>query len=263
MEEIDVSDDLERAIDFAWRLQDRTSTRIEPAPWGHALFNDDIPQRYYSNFVRAERSLAGVEVVDIVAETDRLLTGLRHRQLQVFDEDDGARIALGLAEAGYTADHSATMALRRAPDREGDLDVVDELTYEEARPFLVEVYRRELPDDPPDVIERFADLRRVVQRAAAGRFFARRIDGRVAGLCELYLEDGLAQVEHVDTLREFRGRGVARAVVLGAIHEARAAGADLVIIEADLDDWPIGLYRRFGFDEIGRSWSFTKVPAAS
>jgi ribosomal protein S18 acetylase RimI-like enzyme len=258
-----VSDDFERATAFVWRLQDRTSTRIEPSPWGHALYNDDIPQRYYSNFVRVERPLAGVEVPVIVAETDRALTGFRHRQLQVFDEGDGARMALGLAEAGYTADHSATMALRRGSDREGALDAVEELAYDETRPFLLEVYRRELPDDPPDTIERFAALRQVVQRAAAGRFFAQRIGGRLAGLCELYLEDGLAQVEHVDTLEEFRGRGVARNVVLRATHEARAAGADLVIIEADLDDWPIGLYRRFGFDEIGRTWSFTKAPDAA
>ena len=92
-----MSDDLERATAFVWRLQDRTSTRIAPSPWGHALNNDDIPQRYYSNFVRVERPLAGVEVPVIIAETDRALTGFRHRQLQVFDEGDGARIALGLA----------------------------------------------------------------------------------------------------------------------------------------------------------------------
>jgi hypothetical protein len=28
-----------------------------------------------------------------------------------------------------------------------------------------------------------------------------------------------------------------------------------------LDDWPKDLYRRFGFDEIGRSWAFTRMPA--
>ncbi len=83
----------------------------------------------------------------------------------------------------------------------------------------------------------------------------------MAGLCELYLVDGLAQVEHVDTLEEFRGRGIARNVVLRAAHEARAADADLVVIGADLEDWPLELYRRLGFDEIGRTWAFTKAPA--
>ena len=111
------------------------------------------------------------------------------------------------------------------------------------------------------MIERFADFRRVVQRAANGRFFGQRVDGGVAGLCELYVVEGVAQIEYVDTLAEFRGRGIARNVVSRAVAEARAAGADLVLIEADLADWPMEFYRRLGFDEIGRSWSFTRAPA--
>jgi ribosomal protein S18 acetylase RimI-like enzyme len=256
-----VTGDLERALDLERGLAERTSTRIEPFPWGRAFYRDDLRERYYSNYVRVERSLAGVEVEDLVAATDVALGGLGHRQIQVGDEADGARIALGLAERGYTAEHSAMMALRRDPDRPGDLEAVEELGHAEARPFLVEVYRRELTDAEQPLVERFADFRRAVQEVANGRFFAQRVEGRLAGLCELYLVDGVAQVEHVDTLEEFRGRGIARNVVLRAVHEARAAGANLIVIGADLDDWPYELYRRFGFDEIGRMWAFTKAPS--
>jgi ribosomal protein S18 acetylase RimI-like enzyme len=252
--------DLERFLRLAWTLQEQTSTRIEPFPWGSALYRDDLRQRYYSNFVRVERPLAGVGVDDLVRATNRALDGLGHRQIQVDDEDDGARIALGLAERGYKADHSAVLALRRGPDRPGTPDVVDELSYADARPFLLEVYRRELTGDDAELVERFADFRRVVQEAANGRFFGQPVDGQTAGLCELYLLDGVAQVEHVDTLEEFRGRGIARNVVLRAVGEARAAGADLVVIGADLEDWPMELYRRLGFEEIGRTWVFTKAP---
>lgn len=253
--------DLERGLGLGWGVQERTSTRIEPFPWGRALFRDDLPQRYYSNFVRIERPLAGVDVEDLVRETDRALEGLGHRQIQVDEEDDGARIAPGLAEHGYKRDHSALLALRRDPDRHGDLEAVDELDHAAARPFLLEVYRRELTGDDAALTDRFVGFRHVVQEAANGRFFAQRVDGKLAGLCELYLVEGVAQVEHVDTLEEFRGRGIARNVVLRAVHEAHAAGADLVVIGADLDDWPIELYRRLGFDEIGRTWVFTKTSA--
>ena len=82
-------------------------------------------------------------------------------------------------------------------------------------------------------------------------------------MCELYVHDRVAQVEHVDTLEEFRGRGIASSLVLRAVAEARMAGADLVCIEADLEDWPISLYRRLGFVGIGRSWAFTKPPASA
>jgi ribosomal protein S18 acetylase RimI-like enzyme len=253
--------DLDRAFAFARWLQERTSTRVEPfPPWGSALFNDGIPERYFSNFVRVEGSPPGVDVDALVRDTDRALAGFRHRQIQVFDDLVGARIAPGLAKAGYSAEHSAMMALRRSPDRAPSLDAVEEVAHFDARPFLLEVYRRSLPDAEQHLVEAFADFRRVVQRAVGGRFFAQRIEGSVAGLCELYVLDDIAQVEHVDTLSEFRGRGVARNVVLRAVHEARAAGADLVLIEADLDDWPKELYRRLGFGEIGRSWAFTRAP---
>jgi ribosomal protein S18 acetylase RimI-like enzyme len=60
----------------------------------------------------------------------------------------------------------------------------------------------------------------------------------------------------VATLERFRGRGIARAVVLAAADAARAAGNDLVFLCADTQDWPIELYRRLGFDEIGSEWNF-------
>lgn len=252
--------DFERYLGFQRLLQDRTSTRIEPFPWGSALYNDDIPERYYSNFVRVERPLAGVEVATLVEETDRALSLLAHRLISVGDDADGERVAMGLAERGYTGDPSVLLAWRREPDRPGDPDAVVEVAFEDARPFEMAVYGGMLRDTSPAVIEKFADHRRTVQRAVNGRFFAQRIDGRLAGMCELFLVDGLAQVEHVDTLEEFRGRGVARNVVLRAVAEARAAGADLTVIEADVNDWPVELYRRLGFDEIGRSWAFLRAP---
>ena len=191
------------------------------------------------------------------------MAGLAHRQIQFHGEPGGARLAVELAAAGYAAEHGATLAHRHHPDRDHELGLVDELPYEAVRSFLAEVYRRTLTDDESQVVARFADFRRVVQQLVGTRFFARRIDGVVVGLCELYVHDRVAQVEHVDTLEEFRGRGIASSIVLRAVAEARVEGADLVCIDADLDDWPIDLYRRLGFDEISRAWSFTKPPTSA
>jgi ribosomal protein S18 acetylase RimI-like enzyme len=257
-----VNEDLDRAITL-WRwLQERTSTRIELFRWGAALFNDGFPQRYFSNFVRVDWSLAGVEAAELAEETDRAMAGFGHRQIQVRGEGDGARLVEGLAAMGFEAEHNSTLALRRGPDRAQDVDLVDELPFSEVRPFLVEVYRRGLPHTEPAVVARFADFRNEVQQAAGIRFFARRVDGIVASLGELCTHNGAAQVEHLDTLEEFRGRGLAGSVVLRAAAEARTAGADLVCIDADLDGLAIGLYRRLGFVEIGRSWVFTRPPVA-
>jgi len=253
--------EFERALAFAYRLQVRCSTRVEAWTFGTALFNDTIPQRYYSNLVRVERELGGVETAALVDAVDRSLAPFAHRLIQVDDDADAHRIAPDLVALGYEPDRSIVMSLHREPDRPGDVGAVEEMSFDEMRPFEVEVYLRGLPTAEIPLAERFADFRRVVQLAANGRFFAQRVDGRIAGACELYLIDGIAQVEHVDTLEPFRGRGIARNVVLRAVAEARAGGADLILIEADRDDWPRELYRRLGFDEIGRTCAFLRKPA--
>ena len=38
--------------------------------------------------------------------------------------------------------------------------------------------------------------------------------------------------------------------------KAGKAGADLVFLVADDEDWPKELYRRLGFDELGRLYKF-------
>ena len=42
--------------------------------------------------------------------------------------------------------------------------------------------------------------------------------------------------------------------------EARRAGAGLVFLLAEEDDWPKALYAKLGFDQIGRVGLFTRKP---
>jgi hypothetical protein len=50
----DVRDDLERITAFRRWTEDVTSTRIEPWRFGTALYRDDYPDRWDSNFLRVE-----------------------------------------------------------------------------------------------------------------------------------------------------------------------------------------------------------------
>jgi len=83
------------------------------------------------------------------------------------------------------------------------------------------------------------------------RWFAAYTDGRIAAYCELRSRGGVAQIEDVNTLAEFRGRGLGRALVQHALGEARR-GHELVFLEALEDDWPNQLYAKLGFDVVGR-----------
>ncbi len=46
-----------------------------------------------------------------------------------------------------------------------------------------------------------------------------------------------------------------------AADEARRAGAELVFLVADDEDWPKELYGKLGYDELGRVYEFLRAQA--
>jgi spore maturation protein CgeE len=81
--------------------------------------------------------------------------------------------------------------------------------------------------------------------------------------CRLYVHDGIAQVDEVGTLQARRRRGHARAAVAAAAEAAETEACDAVFMVTDASDWPQELYRSLGFDEIGATYEFLKVPIGS
>jgi GNAT superfamily N-acetyltransferase len=252
-------DDLDRFLAFERRILPRMSTRTEPFDHGTAYFDDDVRERFISNFLLIDRHQPQVSAETLIEDADRILGGggYRHRLLAVVDEADGDRLAPGFRAHGYVAEPSVQMVLRRPPDRPAAL-AAEECSFAESRSLTEEIYRREALT--PDAIPSFVDQHESWERSIGARRFVARVDGALAGECELYIDGADAQVEFVDTLEEFRGRGVARAVVLGAAEAARTSGADRVFILADENDWPKELYRRLGFDPVARRWEVQRYP---
>jgi ribosomal protein S18 acetylase RimI-like enzyme len=252
--------DADRAFAFQRWIYETTSTRTEELPWGTAFFHDEFPKRYDANMVLFDRPLGRDTVVEVDREMERLFADYVHREIEVRVDADANRLAMGLAERGYAMERLLVMALRRPPDREGSPDIVDEVDLDTIRPLYLEVTRREPWGTAPGIAEMLAEFRRVLVDGIGARFFAQRVDDTIAGSCELYVHGDVAQIEDVGTLEEFRGRGIARNVVLRAAEEARTAGASLIFLFADAEDWPREFYDRLGFDEIARSRLFTRWP---
>ena len=254
--------DLDRFRAFERRILAGMSTRAEPFELGVAYYDDDARERYISNFLLVDADSPDLTAEALIETADRILgaEGFRHRMVVVNDERTGDRVAAGFRANGYDAEPSVQMVLRREPDRPATL-AVEERSFAETRALTEEIYRRE-GDVPPDLIASFVDQHASWERAIGARRFVAGIDGVLAGQCELYVDGAEAQVEFVDTLEEYRGRGVARAVVLGAARAARASGAERVFIVGDDEDWPKELYRRLGFDPMARRWEFTRPPVA-
>lgn len=254
-------DELTRAFEFERRCFERRSTRLERFEFGVAYLDEEYRQRYFSNFLLADKKLDDASAEALIDAGERILggAGYEHRLIILRDERWAERFAPAFGGLGFSTSREVTMAHRRDPDRDANLPV-EEVPFAVVRPLIQEMYRED-PDVPEDIALLFAEQHGKYQRVAGARFFAARVDGRLAGNCELYREGDDAQVEHVGTLERFRGRGVARSVILRAVRAARETGARHVFIVTDEEDWPRQVYARLGFDQIGRTWEFLRPPA--
>ena len=252
-------DELTRFFEFEQRLFERLSTRTVPFDHGVGYVDEDYPERYYSSFLLVERVAEGTaRVLDEAAGCILGGAGCRHRQVIVRDERAGERLAPAFEALGYATSWNVAMVHRRAPDREPHL-AVEQLSFSDVEPVIYQMYRDE-PGHSDEAAGRLTDQHGKFERVLGALFFAARVEGQLAGDCELYLSGPDAQVENVGTVEQFRGRGVARSVVLRAVEKAKEAGARRVFIVADQDDRVKDLYERLGFDQIGRTWQFLRPP---
>lgn len=251
----------ERILAFERQFEERCAGRIEETSFGRAYLHLGFPFRYSSNFVWVDRPLDGVEADALAADADRVLgehDGFRHRKIQIDDERHGARLAGSFLELGWSVQRDVFMVHARKPEPRPEVDVI-ETDFVTAGPVIAEVMQEQPYVDSDDVQRQLVDFREVLERQVGARFFVAMVDGEPAAVCEAYVLGDVGQVEDVNTLEGFRGRGLASAIVLAAADWTRSRGADLVFLIADDDDWPKDLYRRLGFDDAFRTWGFTRV----
>lgn len=243
--------DFDRAFDFMTRA-DMAGSRREPFRFGTAVFTPERPLRYDSNYLLVERVPDEVTAAELAEEAERVQgpAGLPHRLLFFRDARIAERFAPELGQAGWRHERHVLMAYRRPPEREADTSIVTEVAADTIRPAR-ERQIRSYPWGTPEVAQQLLDAKAHIP--AETRFFAVLVNSDVASYADLYLSGDVAQVEDVATMPEHRERGYASAVVLRAVHEAKMAGAELVFLVADAEDWPRELYGRLGFDEIGEN----------
>jgi GNAT superfamily N-acetyltransferase len=160
----------------------------------------------------------------------------------------------------WSVERNLFMVQRRQPEPRPDVAVAG-MAFDEARSVIEAVMREQPYIETEEGFRQLVGYREVLEREAGARFFVASIDGEPAAVCEGYVLGDVGQVEDVNTLERFRGRGLASAIVVAASTWARNRGADLVFLVADDEDWPKALYRRLGFDELARSWGFTRTDA--
>lgn len=255
--------ELERIRGFARAFAERRSERSEPFRWGTALFVDRLPRVWDLNVLRVDHLPRTLAARRLASEADRLqgAAGLAHRKVVIDDEDAGARVAPGFATLGWTSQPLLVMVHRGGQERPPAGVEVREVGESTVRPAH-ERFLRALPHgDDDETIRQLLEEDAGSAQATSLRRFAALVDGEVAGYCRLYSDGAMAQVEDVGTLAPHRGRGLARAVVLSAVDAALRSDHELVFLTARDDDWPKDLYRRMGFEAIGRIHGFARAAA--
>jgi ribosomal protein S18 acetylase RimI-like enzyme len=245
-----------RAWTFECEMQDRCARGRREFEYGTALYNDELRRVYDTNFVRFERGFE--ELTGDVVETlaDELQATLLHRKVMIPDEAAGGRVAEELKERGWRYYMLVTMAYR------GEEPLV-ERTAEQVDPVELRAARHRALDDG----RRDAEARRqivafteLMADVGSTRLFAARGDrGEIGSFCALFQEDGVAQIDEVTTVEQYRRRGLARAVVQGALRASLDASASLTFLVADEGDWPKEWYSRLGFEPIGRRYELLRT----
>jgi len=252
-----VAGERQAAVEFLRSFATEIAPRVEMLSYGVGLFNPTIPSMWDFNFVWVD-SVARLNGARLIADADRLhaAAGAEHRQIIISPETIGRALARGLEGSGYLPRRHVLMVQRREADRQAAEHAVAELDVEEVVRFTERELRHAATELRTDQV---VESKRVVSRAQA-RFFGVRKRRGVVSACDLYARGEIAQIEAVITDGRHRNRGYARAVVLHAATEARRAGARLVFLQAEEDDWPKELYAKLGFDTVGALTLFLRRP---
>jgi RimJ/RimL family protein N-acetyltransferase/predicted GNAT family acetyltransferase len=244
---------IDRIHAFRAALQDTAAEQRVPASHGVGLFAPSVREVYDMNYVRAEQPAPADE---LIADAERLMEDYFHRRVILERADRTA--AAGFRSRGWTVVPHLIMARTREPDRRVDTSVVREVRFAELTAARREVTAGE-PWGDDEISSLLDDAKQLIMRAVPTRFFAAFADGEIAAYCELRSDGTVAQIEDVNTLPRFRGRGLGRAVVQHAADDARRTN-EIVFLEALADDWPRELYAKLGFDVVGERHFNTLFP---
>jgi GNAT superfamily N-acetyltransferase len=251
-------EELTRALEMLRAVARQRSTEVLPVPGGEAMVNTQFPQAHDHNKVmvttRCSAGALATACDDIYGSR-----GMSHRLIEVHDVTLGEQLADELRSSGYTGGHELLMAFAgKVVSSSSALSIV-ELDVAERAAVASADWRRDQPGWPESTVDQLGRRIATITDAARTAFLAVRDgDGSVAAHADLYLRDGVAQVEEVLTRSEARGRGLASALVLDAVQRARNWGAELVFLIADAEDWPQELYRKLGFVDLGRTVSLRR-----
>jgi RimJ/RimL family protein N-acetyltransferase/predicted GNAT family acetyltransferase len=245
---------VERIRAFRHRLERGMSERCVPSAFGEGLFADSIPNVYDHNFLSIESTSA--TAAEVAKETDVLMEPYFHRRVVLEQGDDALTAAL--LGHGFVPSRHLVMLHAREPDRIVDTSMVREVPFTRLEAARTDAILSEQWGDE-EIARQLNHAKRLIAEAVPTRYFGAIVDGEIVAYCELRSDGAVAQIEDVETVQAYRGRGLGRAIVQHALLEAKTAH-EVVFLEALADDWPRLLYGKLGFDVVDQRSFLTRMP---
>jgi ribosomal protein S18 acetylase RimI-like enzyme len=246
---------LDSLLAFTRRTTELTADEVRTIDGGWIFSAPSIPFAWGLNHVRLQ---APMEFDVAVKLADEAQSDLAFRRIVLEQGALSAEIEEQFLGAGWRAERDLLMQLEREPGRRIHTAPVV-LADEQQQLELAYCWSREAePRTTDDVLEQLSRYWLREWRTLGDRAFGIPFDGsgRLEAKARLRSNGTIAQVEDVYTRPEARGRGYASTLIRHAVELARAEGHETIFIVADDDDWPKLLYRRLGFEPIGRVVSF-------
>lgn len=231
---------------------------------------DTAPVIYDANHLQAVSASTPEELDTVLAFQEEVLGDRAHRHV-LTDPATPPAVTAGLALQDYTATPTLQLLLDgpllgSAP-RPVDIDAVasedDWLAVH--RLTRADHLEQDEKKGTSNYSERTTDQMLETKRRKAPhvQFFLARVDAvPVAFFSSWPGIDGVGMVEDLFTLQPHRRQGIARALIHHCVADARARGADRVLIGADTDDTPKHAYAAMGFRPTCLTWNWLRKIAA-
>jgi len=211
--------------------------------------------------------LAPSDVGEFLADVWSYFEGM---PADIFVDDRGADSTLGplLILGGCESGHTNTYLAHAAPIPVVPavptvaFEMVGQDNLDEYVVTKLKAFANSEVDPDPDEVRAGVELRRA-EMAGDGRFLLARYNDEPAAIVGWY-EGEDRFVFLLGTRVPFRGRGIAKALLVYALADAYAQGCRSIIVNADPDDRPVQIYRQLGFiDEVYWRHLYRFEPKAS
>jgi GNAT superfamily N-acetyltransferase len=238
--------DLEPLLRF-WRAQDDRFDRVEPTWWGAVVSDPRFPSVQEPNYARVETTepvgLAEIES-SLLPAMARSRSGRAH--VVIFHPEAQTDLVVEASSRGERITWDLVMEHGGSgPDGDGrvvevgDLDAAFWSAHRESLRWF------DITD--ADVVEQLETLEADVLVPAGRRWFAAPGQDGPDALAALLVLERVGYLDHVVTFPHARRRGLARALSVRVVAEARAAGAERTYLLAEPEGVAARLYESIGF----------------